>query len=97
MPESSSRAIVENDGYIWIATQNGLVRYDGYQYKIYPLGNNRTNLLPTNNSRKPPTGEGTGLGLSLSCDIIVKGHRGKIEVQSVEGEYSEFKVLLPVM
>lgn len=43
-----------------------------------------------------PTGEGTGLGLSLSYDIIVKGHNGKIDVQSKEGEYTEFMISLPL-
>ena len=43
-----------------------------------------------------PTGEGTGLGLSLSYDILVKGHGGKIEVRSKEGEYSEFTITLPI-
>jgi two-component system NtrC family sensor kinase len=43
-----------------------------------------------------PTGEGTGLGLSLSYDMVVKGHGGKIEVNSVEGEGSEFIIQLPV-
>ncbi|AWH84665.1 hypothetical protein HYN59_05810 [Flavobacterium album] len=42
-----------------------------------------------------PTGEGTGLGLSLSYDIIVKGHGGTIDIQSEEGEGSEFTVALP--
>ncbi|MBS1529765.1 MAG: GHKL domain-containing protein, partial [Bacteroidetes bacterium] len=42
-----------------------------------------------------PTGEGTGLGLSLSYDIVVKGHGGKINVESKEGEGSEFTVMLP--
>jgi signal transduction histidine kinase len=41
-----------------------------------------------------PTGEGTGLGLSLSYDII-KAHGGKIEVESKEGEGTEFKIMLP--
>ncbi|HWZ04913.1 MAG TPA: ATP-binding protein, partial [Mucilaginibacter sp.] len=44
-----------------------------------------------------PTGEGTGLGLSLSYDIVVKGHNGTIEVQSKEGEGSEFIVTLPII
>ena len=43
-----------------------------------------------------PTGEGTGLGLSLSYDIIVKGHLGNIEFTSKDGEYTEFVVTLPV-
>ena len=43
-----------------------------------------------------PTGEGTGLGLSLTYDMVVKGHGGSIEVNSVEGEGSEFIISLPV-
>lgn len=43
-----------------------------------------------------PTGEGTGLGLSLSYDIVVKAHAGKIDVKSKPGEGSEFKISVPV-
>ena len=42
-----------------------------------------------------PTGEGTGLGLSLSYDIVVRGHGGQLLVTSQEGEGSEFRLLLP--
>ncbi|MGI8581416.1 MAG: sensor histidine kinase, partial [Chitinophagaceae bacterium] len=41
-----------------------------------------------------PTGQGTGLGLSLSYDII-KAHGGEIEVETKEGEGSEFFIQLP--
>ena len=43
-----------------------------------------------------PTGDGTGLGLSLAYDIVVKGHGGSINIQSVEGQGSEFTVKLPI-
>jgi two-component system, NtrC family, sensor kinase len=42
-----------------------------------------------------PTGEGTGLGLSLSYDII-KAHRGDLHVESREGEFAEFVIDLPL-
>ena len=42
-----------------------------------------------------PTGEGTGLGLSLSYDII-KAHGGEINVETADGEGSTFMVLLPL-
>jgi len=42
-----------------------------------------------------PTGQGTGLGLSMSYDII-KAHGGEIKVQNKEGEGSEFIVQLPI-
>ncbi|MFN8355028.1 MAG: ATP-binding protein [Spirosomataceae bacterium] len=44
-----------------------------------------------------PTGEGTGLGLSLAYDIITKGHGGTIEVESVQGEGTTFSVQLPTV
>ncbi len=43
-----------------------------------------------------PTGEGTGLGLSLSYDIITKAHGGKLEATSVEGEGATFTIVLPL-
>jgi signal transduction histidine kinase len=42
-----------------------------------------------------PAGEGTGLGLSLSHDIVVKQHAGVIEVETSPGEFTEFKIVLP--
>jgi signal transduction histidine kinase len=42
-----------------------------------------------------PAGEGTGLGLSLSHDIIVKQHAGSIEVDTKPGEFTEFRIVLP--
>ncbi len=43
-----------------------------------------------------PTGEGTGLGLSMSYEIVTKGHQGELRVETKEGEGSEFTIVLPV-
>ncbi|WP_206780466.1 tetratricopeptide repeat-containing sensor histidine kinase [Hymenobacter amundsenii] len=42
-----------------------------------------------------PTGEGTGLGLSLSHDIVVNGHYGTLRVESEEGAGTRFVLMLP--
>ena len=42
-----------------------------------------------------PTGEGTGLGLSLSYDIITKGHNGTLQLETEEGQGTEFIMELP--
>jgi signal transduction histidine kinase len=39
---------------------------------------------------------GIGLGLSISYDIIVNQHNGKLEVRSKEGEFAEFTMMIPI-
>ena len=43
-----------------------------------------------------PTGQGTGLGLSLSYDIVTKGHGGELKVETKEGEGSVFVIVLHI-
>jgi signal transduction histidine kinase/ligand-binding sensor domain-containing protein len=43
-----------------------------------------------------PVGEGTGLGLSMSYEIITKGHGGELKVNTEEGKYAEFIISLPL-
>ncbi|MDO8992660.1 MAG: ATP-binding protein [Daejeonella sp.] len=43
-----------------------------------------------------PTGEGTGLGLSMSYDIVVEAHGGTIKINSEEGEFTEFTITIPI-
>ncbi|TDE17634.1 sensor histidine kinase [Dyadobacter psychrotolerans] len=43
-----------------------------------------------------PTGQGTGLGLSMSYDIITNAHGGSLDVETVPGKKTEFKITLPL-
>jgi signal transduction histidine kinase len=42
-----------------------------------------------------PAGAGTGLGLSLSYDIITQEHKGEIRVETEPGQYTEFIITIP--
>jgi signal transduction histidine kinase len=42
-----------------------------------------------------PTGQGTGLGLSLSYDIVVKEHHGELSFETEDGKFTEFIIKLP--
>jgi signal transduction histidine kinase len=50
---------------------------------------------PVLRTNTKPAGEGTGIGLSISHDIIVKQHGGSIEVDTQLGEFTEIKITLP--
>jgi two-component system NtrC family sensor kinase len=84
-PEVSVITQAENGQVVIHVKDNGLGISDAIKDKI---------MQPFFTTK--PTGEGTGLGLSLSYDIVVKGHGGSIQVNSVEGEGSEFIISLPI-
>ncbi|HLH32034.1 MAG TPA: ATP-binding protein, partial [Terriglobia bacterium] len=43
-----------------------------------------------------PAGEGTGLGLSLSYETVVRDHKGELRVETEEGSFAEFIIQLPM-
>jgi len=43
-----------------------------------------------------PSGQGTGLGLSMSYEIVTKGHSGELKVENKIGEGATFTIILPV-
>ena len=43
-----------------------------------------------------PNSEGTGLGLFLSYDIVTNIHKGRLEVESKEGDFTEFRITIPI-
>ena len=93
------KAEVDGDGYeptLAAATKN---RGDSVEIRIRDNGNG----IPPEVKEKmfnpffttKPADEGTGLGLSLSHDIVVKQHAGSIEVDTRPGEFTEFRGILP--
>ena len=82
-PEVSVTTFTENGHVVIRVSDNGTGIPDAIKEKI---------MQPFFTTK--PTGEGTGLGLSLTYDMIVKGHGGSLQVNSVEGEGSEFVIRL---
>ena len=73
-----------NNGYVEISVKdNGIGFPDAIKEKI---------MQPFFTTK--PTGQGTGLGLSLAYDIIIKEHGGTIDARSIEGEGSTFTIRL---
>ena len=67
-------------------------------YKIYRAYGSKKNIMikifhPFFTTK--PTGQGTGLGLSLSYDIV-KAHGGELKVETREGEGTTFSIHLPI-
>ncbi|OKS87410.1 sensor histidine kinase [Mucilaginibacter polytrichastri] len=84
-PEVSVATGIENGYIVVTVTDNGIGIPNEIKDKI---------MQPFFTTK--PSGEGTGLGLSLSYDIVVKGHGGKIEILSEDGSYTRFEIRLPV-
>jgi len=84
-PEVAVSTAVENGNIVITVKDNGVGIPEAIKEKI---------MQPFFTTK--PTGEGTGLGLSLTYDMVVKGHGGTISVESKEGEGSEFVITLPV-
>lgn len=97
---AANKRRAEEDGdfspKIWLTTQA-----DGSTVRIEVRDNGRG--IPADHQEKifmpffttKPAGQGTGLGLSLSYDIIVKQHGGELTVESKPGDFTAFQVTLP--
>jgi signal transduction histidine kinase len=85
-PEVSITTLSENGQIKIIVKDNGMGIPDAIKEKI---------MQPFFTTK--PTGEGTGLGLSLTYDMVVKGHEGTIQVESEDGRGSEFIIKLPIL
>jgi two-component system NtrC family sensor kinase len=84
-PEVTVSTAKENGQVAIIVKDNGIGIPDAIKDKI---------MQPFFTTK--PTGEGTGLGLSLTYDMVVKGHGGSIKVNTKEGKFTEFIVYLPI-
>jgi len=93
------RTLLNEPGYKPTIEVTSLLQGDTIQISIHDNGNgipekNLENIFTPFFSTKP-SGEGTGLGLSITYDIVVNEHKGKIEVSTKPGEFTEFVISIP--
>jgi signal transduction histidine kinase len=98
---ATSKRKAEMDGTAYEPTLSAATRSLGDRVEIR-IRDNGTGIPPGVKEKlfspfftTKPAGEGTGLGLSLSHDIVVKQHAGTIEVETQPGEFTEFIIVLP--
>ena len=84
-PEVAVSTSAENGQVIIKVKDNGMGVPDAIKEKI---------MQPFFTTK--PTGEGTGLGLSLAYDIVVKGHGGSLNLNTKDSQFTEFTVTLPL-
>ncbi|BAU54804.1 tetratricopeptide repeat-containing sensor histidine kinase [Mucilaginibacter gotjawali] len=85
-PEVTVSTTVENSRVVIKVKDNGIGIPEAIKEKI---------MQPFFTTK--PTGEGTGLGLSLTYDMVVKGHGGLITVESNENIFTEITVSIPLI
>ncbi len=84
-PSVSVTTSISNGSVIIIVQDNGTGIPDSVKDKIFePFFTTK------------PSGEGTGLGLSLSYDIITQSHKGKLSVESIENQFTKFIIQIPI-
>ncbi|MEZ4933036.1 MAG: HAMP domain-containing sensor histidine kinase [Saprospiraceae bacterium] len=75
----------ENDHVVFKIKDNGTGIPDDVKAKIFqPFFTTK------------PTGQGTGLGLSLSYEILTKGHGGNLSVETENGKGTTFIIQIPI-
>ncbi|MBW1936701.1 MAG: histidine kinase, partial [Deltaproteobacteria bacterium] len=94
-------ALDDTEGAKQLTISSGLVEERGTQWVTVAVKDNGVGISPENLDRvfepffsTKPVGRGTGLGLSL-CYGIIEAHKGRIEINSYQGQGTEVRILLP--